>query len=223
MNKITIFVHTCGVYEHSRASKIFETWGNRDDVIFITDTTKSTLKNNICIGEYPAGYTYHPENVIKMFNLFISNFTDSEWYMIVDDDTYVYVDRLLEFLDFYDANDCLMLGDFLNWTSNNNLDLTYDKWIGGGAGIIFTRSCVRKFLDLTVKYPGKYNNHDVWLHNLYNMGGKKDIKRIHCPGFHQQKMNNVAEDQLQHILPKQLISIHLRHDIDLLYKFNKFK
>jgi hypothetical protein len=55
------------------------------------------------------------------------------------------------------------------------------------------------------------------------MGGKKDIKRIHCPGFHQQKMNNVAEDQLQHILPKQLISIHLRHDIDLLYKFNKFK
>ena len=38
---------------------------------FITDNDNSELKNYIYIGPYQSGPTYHPENVKKMFNIFL--------------------------------------------------------------------------------------------------------------------------------------------------------
>ena len=80
---------------------IEDTWGkNKDNVVFITDNENSTLKNNIYIGPYKKGPTYHPENVIKMFNLFLNNYADYDFFMIIDDDSYLYIDKLATYLSF---------------------------------------------------------------------------------------------------------------------------
>ena len=59
--------------------------GNKENVVFITDNENSSLKNHIYIGKYKRDYTYHPENVIKMFRLFINNYSNYDWFMIIDD------------------------------------------------------------------------------------------------------------------------------------------
>lgn len=220
MEKIIVFVHTCCKYEESRAKKIESTWGKGENVFFITDNPKSSLKNNIYIGEYKKGPTYHPENVIKMFNLFIEKYSHYDWFMIIDDDSYLYIDKLMKYLEFQDKDDSLMIGDFLNWPLLRKRDLTYNYWIGGGPGIVFTQNCIKTFLNLINEYKGEYCNHDVWLHNLFLSSNKKTIKRIHCCGFHQYNIHNFSEEKLKSLSTNLLISIHLNHKMDFLYKFH---
>ena len=38
--------------------------------------------------------------------------------MLIDDDSYLYTDTLDKYLEFQDKDDCIMIGDFLNWNSN---------------------------------------------------------------------------------------------------------
>ena len=227
--KIIIFVHTCKIYEETRSKLIEDTWGkNKDNVVFITDNENSTLKNNIYIGPYKKGPTYHPENVIKMFNLFLSNYDDYDFYMIIDDDTYLYIDKLKSFLSYFDKNISYMIGDFLNWpyvynknhANNSTFVGDYTDWIGGGPGIVFTKKCIISYLALIKQFNIPYINHDVWLHKLYNLSNKKihNIQRIHCPGFHQYG----AEELYKQYDTKSnyLISIHLNHNLNLIDKYN---
>jgi len=223
--KLIIFVHTCKKYEETRAKKIENTWGARKNVVFITDNPNSSLKNNIYIGEYKyPGPTYHPENVVKMFNLFNERYNHYDWFMIIDDDSYLYIDKLSEYLEFQDKNDCLMIGDYLNWSEHHHLkDYSYNLWVGGGPGIVFTKQCIDIFLELINDYNGNYTNHDVWLHEIFSSKGKKLIKRIHCCGFHQYYIDDLCEDELKKLHTKLLISIHLNSKLDLLYKFHNLK
>lgn len=221
--KLVIFVHTCHKYEESRARKIENTWGANKNVIFITDNPNSSLKQNIYIGKYKyPGPTYHPENVIKMFNIFIQKYNDYDWFMIIDDDSYLYIDRLIKYLEFQDKNDCLMIGDYLNWTEyHKSKDYSYNLWVAGGPGIVFTKKCIKIFLKLINDYDGNYYNHDVWLHQIFLSKGKGLIKRIHCCGFHQYYTDELCERSKTN--KNLLISIHLNHKLDLLHKFHNLK
>ena len=220
--KLIIFVHTCYRYEESRAKKIENTWGAKENIVFITDNPNTTLKNNIYIGKYKQGPTYHPENVIKMFTLFIKKYNHYDWFMIIDDDSYLYIDRLMKFLEFHDKDDCLMIGDYLNWPSYHHelKEYSYNLWCSGGPGIVFTKKCIETFLILINNYKGNICNHDVWLHNIFLSVGKKLIKRIHCCGFHQYHTHVLSENELKKIPKNLLISIHLNRQLDLLSKFH---
>ena len=186
--KLIIFVHTCAAYETNRAKVIESTWAeNRDNVIFITDNPSSELKHHIYVGEYQKGFTYHPETVKKMFSLFLEKYTDYDFFMTIDDDSYLYIDKLRSFLSFFNTNDSYMIGDFLNWANIHPAfapEGDYKYWIGGGAGIVFTKSCIRQYIDLYNKFEVPYTNSDVWLHRLFELSDKT-IRRTHCPGFHQ--------------------------------------
>ena len=220
MEKIIIFVHTCKKYEESRALKIEKTWGNKENVIFITDNPNSSLKNHIYIGEYKKGITYHPENVIKMFNLFIKKFSHYDWFMMIDDDAYLYTNKLIEYLKFQDKDEYLMIGDFLNWPTKWDYELTYNYWVAGGPGIVFTKKCIQYFIELINKYKVRLENHDVWLHNLFLSSDKKMIKRIHCCGFHQYLNSPLVNRKIQSLSENLLISIHLNGNMDSLYIFH---
>jgi hypothetical protein len=219
--KLIIFVHTCEKYEDVRAKLIENTWGSENpDVVFITDNEKSQLKNHICIGPYKTGCTYHPENVIKMFRLFYTKYGDYDFFMMIDDDSYLYIEKLKQFLSFFDKNQTYMIGDFLNWPDihkdyKNGGD--YVWWVGGGPGIVFTKSSIVEFLSLQQKFNHHYCNHDMWLHGLYTLSNKK-IKRVHCPGFHQ-----FGEEKLLKTIPREsnsLISVHLNGRMNLMEKFH---
>jgi len=218
--KIIIFVHTCEKYEESRAKIIEATWGNIPNVVFITDNSRSTLKNHIYIGPYKSGPTYHPENVIKMFQLFLSNYGDYDFFMIIDDDSYLYVKKLELYLSFFDKKDTYMIGDFLNWVaprSEGNFTCDYNRWPSGGPGIVFTKKCIEKFLQLINATNIPYTNHDVWLHMLY-MCSDKRIKRVDCPGFHQYNSTNLLQRYSKE--DNNLISVHLERNLSLIYDYH---
>jgi len=228
--KLIIFVHTCAVYEQDRAKVIESTWAeNRDDVIFITDNPTSELKHHIYVGEYQKGFTYHPETVKKMFALFLEKYSNYDFYMIIDDDAYLYIDKLKSYLSFFDKNVPYMIGDFLNWVRVHPFfkrGCDYNNWIGGGSGIVFTHSCIYKFIDVYNNKPLiRYENHDVWLHLLFEESDKT-IRRIHCPGFHQFGPNLEYMRSGDYFLQNNLIqnnsviSIHLNGRVFLLNDYH---
>lgn len=218
--KVIIFVHTCKLYEESRAKLIESTWGSAEDVVFITDNPQSTLKNHIYIGEYKRGPTYHPENVIKMFNLFVDKYSNYDFFMIIDDDSYLYIEKLKLYLSFFDKNESYMIGDFLNWValrSESNFTCDYNRWVSGGPGIVFTKKCILTFLDLINKFRIPYINHDVWLHNLFMLSDKR-IKRVDCPGFYQYNSKTLLDKYSK--TDNNLISVHLERNMDLIHKYH---
>jgi hypothetical protein len=219
--KLIIFVHTCKIYEESRAKLIESTWGNTEDVVFITDNPNSSLKNNIYIGEYKRGPTYHPENVIKMFNIFIQNYNDYDFFMIIDDDSYLYIEKLKLYLSFFDKDDTYMIAEFLNWVAPRaepHFTCDYNKWASGGPGIVFTKNCILTYINLLQKFNISYTNHDVWLHNLYMLSDKR-IKRVDCPGFHQYNADKLL--QKYSTSDNRIISVHLEKKMELIYDYHK--
>ena len=214
--KLIVFVHTCKIYEQIRAKRIENTWGVSEDVVFITDNEYSTLKNFIYIGPYQKGPTYHPENVIKMFNLFITKYTDYDFFMMIDDDSYLYIDKLKTYLSFFDKDDTYMIGVFLNWVAPRTeptFTCDYNRWVSGGPGIVFTKNCIKTFLKLIEKFKIPYTNHDVWLHILF-FNSDKRIKRVDCPGFHQYNARTLYKKYAKE--SNNIISVHLENNMDLI-------
>jgi hypothetical protein len=155
-----------------------------------------------------------------MFNLFLDKYRDYDYFMIVDDDAYVYVEKLKLYLSFFNKEEPYMIGDFLNWTSINSRFKwggDYNNWIGGGPGIVFTKSCITEYIKLYNKHNIPYANHDIWLHNLYKLSNGF-IKRVHCPGFHQYSSNELYKKFS--LEDNNLISIHLEHNMTLLSKYH---
>lgn len=215
--RLLIFVHTCDKYIESRALIVQNTWAkNRNNVYFITDQPTDKLQQSICIGKYPPIFTYHPVNVHKMFQLFLSDqfAPHYDFFMFIDDDSYLFIDKLLKYLEFFNPNDQLIIADFLNWSTHiPNFTADYASWPSGGPGMIFTKSSIYlllKQMEIT-KIP--FNNHDVWIHNLYLKTNKK-IKRIHCPGFHQYQVPLLLSQT--NIMHGSLISLHLEKHMELM-------
>jgi len=78
-----------------------------------------------------------------MFNLFLTNYEDYDFFMIIDDDSYLYIDKLKLYLSFFDKNDAYMIGDFLNWIAprtESDFTCDYNKWPSGGPGLVFTKN-----------------------------------------------------------------------------------
>jgi hypothetical protein len=210
--KLIIFIHTCEAYETKRAKLLEESWALTDaDIVFITDNPHSKLHNHIYVGAYEKGVTYHPTTVKKMIELWLTSYADYDYYMMVDDDSYVFVNKLKHFLSSLNSQDCLMIGDVINWIKidPSHWNPNNQWWMGGGAGIVFTKSALVEFKRLYTTFSAPYHNHDVWLHYLYLKS--EIIKRVHCPGFHQHPSIIKPTDEL--------ISIHLNHDMHLLQKF----
>jgi hypothetical protein len=219
--KLIIFIHTCKLYEETRAKLLENTWAkNNIDIVFITDNENCKLNNYIYIGNYNYGATYHPINIKKMFYIFMDKYANYDYYMIIDDDSYLYLDKLKQYLSYFNKDKPYMIGDFLNWTDYQdgyNFSGNYNFWVGGGPGIVFTKSCINEFINLYNTNNTDIMNHDVWLHHLYTLSNYK-IKRVHCPAFHQYN----GEELYKHypLDSNHLISIHLNHDMNLLNKYH---
>ena len=173
------------------------------------------MKNHIYLGPYSSGWqTYQATTVVKMFNIFITKYcNDYDWFMMIDDDSYLYIDRLKDYLKFYDPKDNLMIGTFL-WRNN-----FYHDWVHGGPGIVFSLKCIINYLYLIQNFIVGLQNHDVWLYYLYmaSLNTKhNEIKLIHCPGFH----HTFESSKNKH----SIISIHIeKNNLDKFYYFHNLK
>ena len=218
--KLIIFVYTCKAYEESRARLLENTWANNPDVVFITDNPKCTLKKYRYIGPPRTSFTYDPESLLNIFNICLIEYVKYDFYMIIDDDSYVYIDKLKNYLTFFDPKQPYMIGDFLNWphlNANYKYGGNYQHWVGGGAGIVFTKSTITEYGVLARTNNVQYSNHDTWLNDLYKRSDGR-IKRVHGPGFHQYGAEYLYKNFS--LEDNNLISIHLNHDMELLSNYH---
>ena len=243
MERILILVHTCAAYEAPRCVPILKTWASHPaqgaHVRFATDNPRSNLPAATYMGPYPEGATYHPETFVKILKYFQAQKGLYEWFMVVDDDTYLFIERLLGWLALLDSRRSLLIGDFINWPPlyddwrgvyqacmkmppPQNYD--YNLWPGGGPGLVFSGSCVDNILQAISELSAINSpalavvNHDVWLHRIIEVQGQSRIARLHCPGFHQFGDKDLLKDE--NINTKSLISVHLNHDIGLMMRFH---
>lgn len=191
------------------------------------------------MGPYPPGATYHPDTFVKILKCFQEQKDQFQWFMVVDDDTYLFVERLLSWLDLIDSRKSLLIGDFINWPplyldwpgvyqacmkKLPPLNYDYSLWPGGGPGLVFSGACVDAVLELIselteIDSPALAAiNHDVWLHRIIEVQGRSRIARLHCPGFHQ--FGDRALLQAENVNPRSLISVHLNHSVELMQKFH---
>lgn len=173
--KIRFITITCEKYHDTRVKKIRETWGQSQDVLFLSDMN---------IGDDIVGYDYLKrgyENIWLKYSEFLKNHNDDfthDWYFFTDDDTFVNVPNIEKLLEKYDVNSSICIGHVgklnpngtdmdgnqtgfpLHTIIGNNvyLPLTY---VSGGAGFILSRKAMQsicKYIKLERNIPGSYNS-----------------------------------------------------------------
>jgi hypothetical protein len=231
---IIIFVHTCAMLYEERAKVLLETWTKgHANVIFITDDPECPHENFFYLGPYRRGFD--PIIIRKMFELYLEKYSDYGWFMIMDDDAYLFVDKLRAYLEYFDEKDSYMIGDALNWIPYVNelpeiafqKKLDYNAWFSGGPGIVFSKSGAEEYLKMIYRseqhglVDGLKYGYDLWLAYLfYFASDQKGVKRIHCPGFHQYGDTDIIAKYPRE--SKLLISIHFNKKMDELKEFHEY-
>lgn len=231
---LLVIIHTCKKYENSRTNIIKNTWfKNYNDVLFLIDYEKHN-KDYIFLGKYETGYTYHPETIKKIISYFYNNIEKYKWFMIIDDDSYLFKDRLEKFLEWYDYNENYFFGDFLNWCEtsqkhqenkklnnfskkiNYNIDVfTYPYWNAGGPGMVFSKNLIKELYEyLKTSNINNYLNHDVWINSLFSKSNIF-VKKIHIHGFYQYFKN------VKDLYKDNIISIHFNGNMKELELYHK--
>ena len=229
---IIIFVHTCKALYEERTKILQETWTKgRPNVVFVTDDPDHNQENFVYLGEYRRGFD--PNIIRKVFELYLTKYSDYGWFMLVDDDAYLFIDKLTEYLEYFDERDSYMIGDWLNWIPYVNdlpeinfyKKLDYNSWFSGGPGIVFSKPGVEDYLrmiylsDKQGLVDGMKYGYDLWFAYLfYYASDQKSVRRINCPGFHQYGDTEVIAKYPKD--SKLLISIHFNRKMDELVKFH---
>jgi Fringe-like len=196
---IIVFVHTCKALYEERTKILQETWTKgRPNVVFVTDDPDHNQENFVYLGEYRRGFD--PNIIRKVFELYLTKYSDYGWFMLIDDDAYLFIDKLTEYLEYFDERDSYMIGDWLNWIPYVNdlpeiafyKKLDYNSWFSGGPGIVLSKPGVEDYLrmiylsDKQGLVDGMKYGYDLWFAYLfYYASDQKSVRRINCPGFHQ--------------------------------------
>ena len=78
------------------------------------------------------------------FKVLFEEFPDSDWYIMIDDDTYMFMENLVEALKNYDPDKDYYFGSstVVKGCSEEPINFAY-----GGAGIVLSRSAMKKIID----------------------------------------------------------------------------
>jgi hypothetical protein len=209
--KVLIFVYTCTAYEKTRALLQENSWADSCDVVFVTDNPNSKLKNNVYLGPYTKSWQLKdPAICKKILELCLEQrYFYYDFYMITDDDSYLFIERLKQYLSFFDTDKPYFIGDYYWMLKNPDWMAHHYKWAAGGCGYVFTKATILKLLDVLKNHNIPLSNEDVWFNEII----KKDltIQKVHCPGF----------SQYPETISKYPISIHLNGDMNLINVYHK--
>ena len=120
---------TCEKYLNTRAKWVLENSlhkVDKKDIYFLSCEPKEP---NIYGWNTPDNYEGCPMKYIKFFQ----NMTlDYDWYFFMDDDTFIFTDRLNEFISKYDKNEPLYIG-------NRCENYSFPIYMSGGSGFLLTK------------------------------------------------------------------------------------
>jgi hypothetical protein len=147
----TLFVGvvTAKNYLPTRAKAIYESWGADAAKLMFFSSSGSTSQELPVVSLPDVDDTYPPQKkVFRMLKYMHDHYIDEyEWFMRADDDVYVRVERLVQFLDKIDTSKPIYLGQpgFGRPEDRKRLSLhDGEVYCMGGPGVLMNRALLRK-------------------------------------------------------------------------------
>lgn len=134
---ICYIILTCEAYLPTRARYLLETSlknVNPNDIYFLSCKKKEP---NVYGWDTADDYESCPTKYVRFFQ---NMKLDYDWYYFMDDDTFIFPNRLHKFLTNFNKNDDLYIG-------NRCKHLSFPLYMSGGAGFVMTKSLYIKLTD----------------------------------------------------------------------------
>jgi hypothetical protein len=182
--KIGYIISTCDKYFDTRVKFQMETMFkniNKEDIYYLTS------KSNIDKRQFGWNAMDDPQNITWKYIHFIYNMEIEEkydWFIFIDDDTFVFHARLQNLLETFDSNEYYYIGCELDHIKNE-----YGLYMSGGAGYAISKS-LYKLIYKYVKDNGINNSYKHWCDDLciglwiQDIAKENIIKQIHNDNFH---------------------------------------
>ena len=158
--KICYIISTCNKYLNTRVKYQMDTYlkhVNKEDIFYLTSKPDETKRQ----------YGWHcmddEKNITWKYIHFIYNMKfilNYDWYIFIDDDTFVFIDRLKNLLEKYDSTENYYIGNELDHIKNE-----YCLYMSGGAGYAISNS-LYNILYKYVQKNGINNSHKHWCDDL---------------------------------------------------------
>jgi len=94
-------------------------------------------------------------------------FNDFDWFIKADDDTYVIIENLRNFVSNYDSGSAIYFG--------SKFKLNEVTYMSGGAGYVLSRGTLRRFVQQSIA-----SNTDTVFCKAYDNSGSEDLEFGNC-------------------------------------------
>lgn len=164
--KICYIISTCNKYLETRVKYQMETMFknvNKDDIYYLTS------KSNIEKRQFGWNCMDDTQNITWKYIYFIynMNISDYDWYIFIDDDTFVFENRLKNLLTNYNSDDYYYIGKELHHIKDE-----FGLYMSGGAGYAISNSLYSQIVSYLKKigkdeaYYPLINLKEQWCDNL---------------------------------------------------------
>ena len=166
-------------------------------------------------------YNKHPmKSAIRMVRVIVETFKEAHdqtirWYVMVDDDTILFIDNLVHILQKYDHTKYFYIGENSECVLSN-YDNSFEMAFGGaGYAISYPLAeALTKNLDTCIKrYPYVYGSDHLLQSCISDLG----VPLTHEKGFHQIDLHNDLSGYLSSHPQTEILSLHHLDSVDPLF------
>lgn len=209
---IFVAVKTCKKFHIERVPVVKKTWEKQASHLeYYSDHADPSIPT-IDLG-VPNTDRGHCGKTFAILKRFVSSVVpQTNWLLIVDDDTLISLPRLQALLSCYDPTEPVFLGERYGY----GLGQGGYSYITGGGGMVFSREAVLRLLASGCKCYSNDAPDDMVLGMCFN---SLRLPVTHSPLFHQARPDDYAGDFLAHQTP---ISFHKHWNIDPIAVFHKW-
>ena len=178
--KTCYIISTCDKYIETRVKYQMETFLkniNKEDIFYLT--SKPNIENR----QFGWNCMDDEKNITWKYIHFIYNMVilEYDWYIFIDDDTFIFENKLNKLLINYNSNECFYIGKELDHIKND-----YCIYMSGGAGYAISNG-LYKLIYNYVKNIGINNSYKHWCDDLCIGLWINELKEHHV-------VNNINND-----------------------------
>lgn len=189
---ICYIISTCEKYLDTRVKYQLQSFLKHVDQ---KDIYYLTAKPNLAERQFGWNCLDDPYNITWKYINFIYNMNipEYDWYAFIDDDTFVFKNRLEKLLQNYDCNECYYIGKELDHIKRN-----FGLYMSGGAGYLISKK-LYFLIDSYVKQRGPNSSFKHWCDDLciglwiQEIAKQHKLNQIDNNNFHTELHKNDFE------------------------------
>jgi len=198
--RVAYIILTCEKYTNTRVTWQLQTMFQhvpRSDLYFLGHTMDPEQR----LFSWGAGDSYE-ELPSKFIDFFRNTDLDYDWYILIDDDTFVFTERMTALLATYQSHDSFAVGQLLDHIQ----DSYWGLYLSGGAGTIISRMLYHQLCSYVRTAPP----HQVSCHWCADISLGMWIKRVGGQLFHHPHFHADIYDASKDNLEKAITFHHLK-------------